>query len=137
MEILKMTHNLTYYLKLFDTRKQNGDMFGALDAGRNALKFAKTRIDKDSINTLLGNIYFEMGLYKLSCEYYFRAISVPSTRAGAYFGVARNLIFMHRYNQSLDYFDKVLEWDNSGLFSEAVLEWTNFINKKIKEAEDE
>lgn len=137
MEILKMTHNLTYYLKLFDTRKQNGDMFGALDAGRNALKFAKTRIDKDSINTLLGNIYFEMGLYKLSCEYYFRAISVPSTRAGAYFGVARNLIFMHRYNQSLDYFDKVLEWDNSGLFSEAVLEWTNFINKKIKEAENQ
>ncbi len=130
-----MTHSLSYYLKLFDVRKKDGDMFGALDAGRNALKYAKTHIDKDSINLLLGNVYFEMHLYTLSCEYYFRALNVPSTRAGAYFGVARNLIFLRRYNLSLNYLDKVLEWDSSGLFSDVVLEWINFIHIQINEEE--
>ena len=130
-----MRHDLSYYLKLFDERKANDDLFGALDAGRNALRYAKTRIDKDSINLLLGQVYYEMGLFTLSCEYYFRAVQVPSSRAGAYFGIGRNMVCLKRYVLSLDYFDKVLEWDCGNFFTQSVLEWTNYIKQQLNNNE--
>ncbi|MBQ7602540.1 MAG: hypothetical protein IJU58_00095 [Clostridia bacterium] len=135
MSIIKMRHDLSYYLKLFDERKSSGDLFGALDAGRNALRYAKTRIDKDSINLLLGQVYYEMGLFTLSCEYYFRAVQVPSSRAGAYFGIGRNMVCLKRYILSLDYFDKVLEWDCGNFFTQSVLEWTDYIKQQLNASE--
>lgn len=131
MSIIKFKHSLSYYLKLFDTRKANNDLLGALDAGRNAFKYARTRIDKDSINLLLGQVYYDMELYTLSCDYYFRAIEVGYCRAGAYFGVGRNLVRLERYLSALDYFDKVLEWDVDNLFTQSVLEWTDYIKQQI------
>ena len=131
MEIIKFKHNLSYYIKLFDTRKQNNDLFGALDAAKNALKYAGHRIQKESVNLLIGQVYYEMGQYSLSCEYYFRALEVPQTMAGAYFGVGRNLVNMRKFLLALDYFDKVLEYDVNNIFTQSVLEWTDFIKKQI------
>lgn len=135
MSIVKFKHTLSYYLKLFDTRKQNDDMFGALDAARCALRYAKTKIERDSINMLLGQAFFDMQLYTLSCEHYFRAIRCIGSRAGAYFGVGRNLVFLNKLDLSLEYFDKVLEWDFDGLFCEPVLEWVGVVKQKIKQNE--
>ena len=138
MTVVKFKNSLSYYLKLFDKRKIDGDMLGALDAGRNAIKHAKTKIDRNSVNMLLGEVYFDMGLYLLSCEHYFRAVDVAQTRAGAYFGVARNLVFLNRFNLSLDYFEKVLEWDSYNIFSQAVFDWIEFLKEQldIKQKED-
>ena len=133
MTVLRFKHTLSYYLKLFDKRKEDGDMFGALDAARNAHKFAKTKIQRDSLNLLLGQALFEMKLYSLSCEYYFRALSTPQSRAGAYFGIGRNLVFLNRLNLSLNYFDKAIEWDVFGVFSQAVLDWTDVIKQKLNQ----
>ena len=131
MSIIKFRHNLAYYLKLFDMRKDNDDLLGALDAGRNALKLARMRADRESINLLLGQIYYDMGLYTLSCEYYFRALEIASCRASAYFGVGRNLVQLERYVLALEYFDKALEWDVDGGFAECILEWTGYIKKQL------
>lgn len=130
MSIIKFKHNLSYYLKLFDTRKSCNDLLGALDAGRNALRFAHTRIDKNSINLLLGQVYYDMGLYTLSCEYYFRGIEVATCRAGAYFGIARSLVGLEKYLLALDYFEKAIEWDIGDFFAQSILEWTDYIKKQ-------
>ena len=135
MAIIKFKQNLSYYLKLFDTRKQNNDLLGALDAAKNAYKYSGHRIQKESVNLLLGQVYYEMGQYALSCECYFKALSVPQTRTGAYFGVGRNLVNMNKFLLALDYFDKVLEWDTNNLFTESVLLWVDFIKKQISFSE--
>ena len=134
-KILKFNNNLDYYLKLYDTRKIDNDLLGALDAARSALTRAKTRIDREAINLLLGQVYYDMGLFALSCEYYFRAIKTPFSRAGAYFGIGRSLVMMDKLLLALEYFDAVLAWDYKDEFTDAVLEWSEVIKNKLKKAE--
>ena len=130
-KILKFQQSLDYYLKLLDTRLAQNDYLGALDSARNALTQSKTRIDKQAINILIGQIYFEMKLYLLSCEYFFRAIKVPETRAGAYFGIGRNLVMLKREKLALEYFDCALSTGGVEDFSSAVLEWTQIIRQNL------
>jgi len=135
-KILKFKNSLDYYLKLFDTRKKDNDLLGALDACRSALTNSHTRIERDAINILLGQVYFEMQHYQLSCEYYFRAVKVPQSRASAYFGIGRNLVMLKKYSLALEYFDSVLFWDYTDTFTEAVLEWVNIIKDKLNELDN-
>ena len=130
-KILKFKPSLDYYLKTLDTRLAEHDYLGALDSARNALRQSKTRIDKEAINILIGQIYFEMGQYILSCEYFFRAVKVPQTRASAYFGIGRNLIKMNREKLALEYFDCALSTGGVEDFSGAILEWTHIIRQNL------
>ena len=130
-KILKFKQSLDYYLKTLDTRLAEQDYLGALDSARNALRQSKTHIDKEAINILIGQIYFEMGLYLLSCEYFFRAVRVPQTRASAYFGIGRNLVKMNREKLALDYFDCALSTGGVEDFSGAILEWTHIIRQNL------
>lgn len=130
-KIVNFKQNLDYYLRLIDSRCADKDYLGALDAGRRALENAKTRIDKDSINVLLGQIYYEMELYLLSCEHFFRAVRIPETRASAFFGLGRNLVKMHEPKLALDYFEATLESGGTEDFSGAVLEWTHILREDL------
>ena len=134
--ILNFRQSLDGYLKIIDTRMEEKDFLGALDAGRRAIESAKTRVDKESINVILGQIYFEMGLYFLSCEHFFRAMCVPETRVSALFGVGRNLVMMKNEKLALTYFDAVLESGGAEEFSGAVLEWVYQIKKNLNEPQD-
>ena len=131
-KILKFTQNLDYYLKLIDTRTANGDLLGALDASRRALEHTRTRVDRESINILIGQIYFEMGLYQLSCEHFFRAVRIGETRGAAFFGIGRNLVKMHESKLALEYFEATLNTDSAEDFSGAVLEWAHEIKEQLK-----
>ena len=108
----------------------NRDFLGALDASRNALNSAKMRIEKESINILIGQIYFEMGLYEFSCESFFKAVKIDHVRQTAYFCLGRNMYYLKKYKLALLYFEKALTIDGIEDFSGAILEWIN----KIKEA---
>ena len=130
-KILKFQQSLDYYLKILDTRLNEKDYLGALDTARNAFKLAKTKINKQSINLIIGQIYFEMDLYNLSNEYFFRAVQVPQTQAGAYFGIGRNLIFLQKNTLALKYFENSLATQTSLDFSGAILEWTNKIRSSM------
>lgn len=130
-KILQFKRSLDYYLKLLDTRLNERDFLGALDAGRNALSSSKTRIDRESINLILSEIYFEMGQYVLSCEYAFYAIKIPETRASAMFCVGKSLVMLKKYNQALDYFAAVLEWNVEENLVGAVLEWSKEIKTRL------
>ncbi len=103
-KILKFKQNLDYFLNLIDTRIQDKDYLGALDASRRAYLVAKTPIDRESINLLIAEIYFYMELYSLSCEYYFRAMMVSEVSASALFGVGVNLLKMKKYELATQYF---------------------------------
>lgn len=132
-KILSFKNNLEYYLRLYDTRKQDNDLLGALDACRSAYSHAKTRIDRNAICLIIGQIYFDMHLYSLSCDYYFRAIPVPATRASAYLGVAQNLIMLNKLSLALDYLDNALEWDYMDKYTQDVLYWNNIIKQKLSQ----
>ena len=131
-KIVNFKQNLDYYIKLIDTRTSSGDYLGALDAGRRAYENAKTRIDRESINILIGQIYYEMGLYALSCEHFFRAVRIPETRAGAFFGIGRNLVKMNNPKLALEYFEATLDIGGTQDFSGAVLEWTYEIKQQLQ-----
>ena len=60
-KIVKFSQNLDYYLRLIDARMSSSDFLGALDAARRAVEHARTRVDCESINILIGQIYFESG----------------------------------------------------------------------------
>ncbi len=129
--VINFKQSLDYYLKLIDTRVGSGDFLGALDSARRALENAKTRIDSESINILIGQIYFEMKLYPLSCEHFFRAVRTPETRASAFFGIAKNLVLMGNYKLALDYFSATLDTPSTQDFAGAVLEWTHKIRENL------
>lgn len=135
-KIVNFKQSLDYYLRLIDARCADGDYLGALDAGRRALDNAKTRIDRESINVLLGQIYYEMELYPLSCEHFFRAVRIPETRASAFFGIGRNLVKMHNPKLALEYFDATLSCGGTEDFSGAVLEWTYVLREELSEPEN-
>lgn len=130
-KIIQLKHSLDYYLHAFDVRFQGGDFLGALDAGRNAILYAKTRMDKQAINLLLSEAYFEMGLYALGCEFAFRAVKIPATRANAFLCIGKNLTKMGRFSLALKYFSKALEWGNTRELIDAVLEWGGYIREKM------
>ena len=127
--ILNFKQSLDSYLKIIDKRMAEKDFLGALDAGRRAIENAKTRADRESINVILGQIYFEMGLYFLSCEHFFRAMLIPETRVSALFGIGRNLVMMKNEKLALTYFDATLENSGVDAFCDAVLEWVYQIKK--------
>ena len=130
-KIVTFKNNLEYYLRLYDSRMLDNDLLGALDACRSAYSHAKTRIDRNAICLIIGQIYFDMQLYSLSCDYYFRAVCVPSTRAGAYLGIARNLIMLGKFSLAIEYLDNVLTWDFLDKYTQDVLYWNNTIKQKL------
>ena len=130
-KIIQLKYSLSYYLNLFDTRLGERDYLGALDAGRSAINYSKTRIDKQSINLLLSQAYFEMGLNVLSCEYAFRAVKIPETRANAYFCIGKNLVKLKRYSLAVKYFAQVLDWGREENLVGAVLEWCHCIREEM------
>ena len=134
-KIVKFSQNLDYYLRLIDVRISSGDFLGALDAARRAVEHARTRVDCESINILIGQIYFEMGLYSLSCEHFFRAVKIGETRAAAFFGIGRNLVKMGEFKLALEYFGATLNTESTEDFSGAVLEWTHEIKERLKSTE--
>ncbi len=133
-KVVNFKQSLDSYLRLIDTRILNNDLLGALDSARRALEYAKTRADRESLNIIIGQIYFEMELYELSCEHFFRAVRIPETRAAAFFGIGRNMVKMDNARLALDYFDAVLELSNAQDFAGAVLEWTNILKNEIESA---
>lgn len=130
-KIIRLKYSLSYYLNLFDTRLSEGDYLGALDAGRSAINYSKTRVDRQSINLLLSQVYFDMGLYMLSCEYAFRAVKISETRANAYFCIGKNLVKLKRYSLAVKYFAQVLDWGRDTNLVGAVLEWCNYIREEM------
>jgi len=136
-KIVTFKNNLEYYMRLYDTRIQDNDLLGALDACRSAFSHARTRIQRDAICLLIGQIYFDMELYSLSCDYYFRAVSIPSTRASAYMGVARNLFMLNKFALAVEYLDRVLEWDYLDKYTQDVLYWNNSIKQKLSNLQND
>lgn len=131
VKILNFKHKLSYYLNLIDARKENGDLWGVLDACRNALNYCKLKAQKQSIEALIGQTYFEMGLNKLACEHFYRALKVPEMRASAFFGIGRSLVLMNKFDLALEYFDTAIQWDYNSQFQGVILEWINEIKIKI------
>lgn len=130
---MQFKRSLDYYLNLLDTRLADRDYLGALDAGRNALTESKTRIDKQSINLILSEIYFLMGLHTLSCEYAFFAVKTKETRASAYFCIGKNLVRLKKPKLALKYLNEALNYSRAGEFVGAVLEWTDEIKSDLLE----
>ena len=130
-KILQFKRSLNYYLKLLDTRLEQGDYLGALDAIRNAIESSKLRIDRLSLNLILSEIYFKMGLYNLSCEYAFLSVKIPETRASAYLNIGKNLVKLGRPKLALKYLSEALNWDSSQNLVGAILEWSNEIKKDL------
>lgn len=129
--ILGFKHKLSYYLSLIDSREQAGDLWGVLDACRNAKRLANCKVKKQSFDVLIANTYFKMEQYPLACESFFKAISVPELRAACFFGVGKSLTCLNNFNLALDYFETALKWDNENKFSEEILWWTDYILSKI------
>lgn len=132
-KVVNFKNKLRFYFNLIDTRKQAGDLWGVLDATRSAMAHARTKIDRRGLNLLMGQTYFEMGQYMLSCEHFFRAVAVPHLRSAAFFGVARNLICMRNFDLALEYLDATLKWDAANTFTGAVLEWSSVMKNKMRE----
>ncbi len=130
-KVLQFKNGLDDYLNLYDLRMQERDFLGALDAGRNALLCARTRIDREAINLLLSEAYYEMGLNVLSCEHAFRAVSNIETRANAYFCIGKNLVSLKEYKLAVKYFDEVLSFNCDGELVGAVYEWCEFIRENL------
>lgn len=130
-KILQFKKSLDYYLKQLDIRLNEKDYLGALDAGRNAINASKTRIDRQAINLILSQVYFEMGLHLLSCEYAFYAIENIHTRASAYLCIGKNLVLLKKPKRALLYLSKALEWCRSENIVGAVLEWTSEIKSQM------
>lgn len=130
-KIIQLKHTLDYYLQLFDAKMIEQDYLGALDASRNALHYAKTRIDRQAANLLISQAYFEMRQYVLSCEYAFRSVKNIETRANAYFCIGRNLVKLNRPKLAVKYFAEVLNCGRESELVGAVLEWCNFVREDL------
>jgi len=132
-KIIKFKNKLSYYLDLLDSRQKNNDLWGVLDALKNAQTYSKTKIEKDGLWLLFGQTYFEMGQYKKSSDCFFRAVYITHLRAGAFFGIARNLVCLKKFNLALDYLEATLKWDFCDEYTEAVLEWTAHIKNNMND----
>ncbi|MBQ8762001.1 MAG: hypothetical protein IJZ26_01620 [Clostridia bacterium] len=130
--ITNFKHNLQYYLNLIDHRTESGDLWGALDASRNAKQHSKTRIERQGLEVVTAQCYFNMELHSLACRHFFRAVKIPHLRATAYFGIGRSLIFLNQLNLALSYFDACLNCDTNNIFTESILQWTEIIKEKLK-----
>lgn len=121
-KVLNFKNKLTYFLNLIDKRQQEGDLWGVLDGTRNAVNYAKTKVEREGLDLLIGQTYFDMGQYALSCEYFFRTAKIPHLRSACFFGIARNLVCVKKYDLALDYLEATLKWDFNQSFTGAVLE---------------
>jgi len=130
-KVLNFKNKLSYFLNLIDKRQQEGDLWGVLDATRNAITYSKTKIEREGLDLLIGQVYYDMGQYSLSCEYFFRAVNIPHLRSACFFGLARNLICVKKYDLALDYLEGTLKWDFSNTWTGAVLEWTRVIKNNM------
>jgi len=130
-KVLNFKNKLRYFLNLIDKRQQDADLWGVLDATRNAISYAKTKIEREGLDLLMGQVYFDMGQYSLSCEYFFRAVHIAHLRSACFFGIARNLICVNKYDLALDYLEATLKWDFCNTFTGAVLEWTKVIKDNM------
>mgnify|MGYP002520989650 CR=1 FL=1 len=136
-KVVNFKNKLSYFLKLIDKRSEQGDLWGVLDATRNAVSHSKTRVEKEGLDLLMGQVYFDMGQHALAIEFFFRAVRVPHLRASAFFGVARSLCCIKKFNLALDYLEATIKWDMTGTFCGAVLEWTHFIKESLKDPKAE
>ena len=132
-KIVKFKSKLSYYLDLLDSRQKSGDLWGVLDALKNAFAHSKTKIEKDGLWLLFGQTYFEMGQYQKSCDCFFRAVYITHLRAGAFFGIARNLVCLKKFNLALDYLEATLKWDFCDEYAQAVLDWTAHIKNNMND----
>ena len=130
-KVLNFKNKLTYFLNLIDKRQQEGDLWGVLDGTRNAVNYAKTKVEREGLDLLIGQTYFDMGQYALSCEYFFRTAKIPHLRSACFFGIARNLVCVKKYDLALDYLEATLKWDFNQSFTGAVLEWTHAIKDSM------
>ncbi len=105
-KIFKYKESLDFFLKLIDSRINDQDYLGALDASRRAYNVARTRVSRESLNLITAEIYFNMELYHLSLEYYFRAIQVNEVCASAMFGIGVCLMKMQQHSLAIEYFDE-------------------------------
>ena len=132
-KIVKFKSKLSYYLDLLDSRQKIGDLWGVLDALKNAFAHSKTKIEKDGLWLLFGQTYFEMGQYQKSSDCFFRAVYITHLRAGAFFGIARNLVCLKKFNLALDYLEATLKWDFCDEYAQAVLDWTAHIKNNMND----
>lgn len=136
-KVLKFKRTLNYYYNLIKQRQNSCDLWGVIDAIKNAKSLAKQKKDKNNLNFLLAQTYFEMGQYNLSLDYFFEVVEQKTLRCGAFFGIGRNLIYKNQYDLALDYFDACLKWDYFGVFSEPILEWTSYLKEKLDDVDCE
>lgn len=134
-KILGFKHKLSYYLNLIDTREESGDLWGVLDACRNAKNLATCKIKKQSFDVLIGNTYYKMDEHLLACESFFKAVWVNELRCACLFGIGRSLCCLNLFDLGLDYFETALKWDYDGKFAEDILWWTDYVLTKINSKE--
>jgi len=108
MAILKFKQNLNFYLKLIDSRLAEHDYLGALDASRRAKENARTYVNQESLNLLIAEIYFNMELFTLSLQHYFRAMTINEVSASALFGIGACLMKMNHISLAYEYFDECI-----------------------------
>ncbi|MBR4270375.1 MAG: hypothetical protein IKQ31_01705 [Clostridia bacterium] len=130
-KLLRYKQNLDFFLNLIDSRLNTHDYLGALDGARRALSNSKSRIDNDSLNLIIGQIYFEMGLHTLSCEHFFRAISIKETSASALLGISMNLIKLKKYPLALEYLESCSLTPSNVDFSQVIEHYINIISDNI------
>lgn len=130
-KILGYKRKLSYYLKLIDMREKDGDLWGVLDACRNAKNMTKSKCKKASFDVLIANTYYKMEEHLLACGSFFKAISVDELRCSCLFGIGRSLACLNLFDLSLEYFETAIKWDSDNKFSQSILQWTEYIMSKI------
>lgn len=134
-KILGYKRKLSYYLNLIDMREKAGDLWGVLDACRNAKSMVKSKAKKAGYDVLIANTYYKMEEHLLACDSFFKAINIDELRCSCLFGIGRSLACMGLYDLGLDYFETAIKWDTDNKFSQSVLWWTEYILNKIDDPE--
>ena len=136
-KIVKFRKSVKHYFNLIYARQSTGDLWGVLDAIKNAKQVCKNRKEKQKLNVMMAQNYYEMEQYELSSNHFFRLAPNELFRASAFFGIGRNLVCQKRFDLALDYFQAAIKWDVLNVFKEAILEWTNFVKCETEKQDDE
>ena len=95
-KIVKFRKSLKYYLNLIYQRQTAGDLWGVLEAIKNAKSVCKNKRGQQKLNLMLAQTYYEMGQYDQSSNQFFKILPYTIFRASAFFGVGRNLVCQKR-----------------------------------------
>ncbi len=130
-KILRFKKSFKYYYNLIEKRRQKNDLWGVLDAIKNAQVLSKNKSQKQKLKLLKAQTYYEMGQFDQSLNLFFSIAQNKVFRASAFFGIGRNLACKRNYNLALSYFEAVLKWDVLNVFHDGVLEWTQYIKDEL------